>query len=406
MKNNMTKLPKYRKLATRDKGFVEHRGKRISLPGKYNSPESLTAYAAFIAKLAKGDDPEPEDFSLRNGDVQIRVLCIKFLDWAKTRYVKHGRSTGSYERFRDSIVPPLIELYGDKTTAEFGPLALKRVRQSLVNSGLSRGEVNRRTWLLRRIFSWGVENELVPAAISEALKYVRALYCGETAAYETHPVTVVPSNVIDATLKYLPPTLADMATIQWLSGCRPSEVCNLRWKDINQSDDIWIYIPWEYKTEHFGRVRKIPLLPDVQAILEKYRHRPPDEFIFSPKETVRLLTEQRHAKRKTSVQPSQVKRHKKVIKNPRRYFREFYQTRAYSHAIRTACAKANVEKWSPNRLRHTFATDTRELLGAEAAQAILGHAQLSTTEIYAEKTLQEIKGAARKLDEAKKKTKH
>jgi integrase len=43
-------------------------------------------------------------------------------------------------------------------------------------------------------------------------------------------------------------------------------------------------------------------------------------------------------------------------------------------------------RWHPHQLRHSKATEIRRLYGAEAAQSILGHAELSTTEIYAEKS--------------------
>jgi integrase len=50
-----------------------------------------------------------------------------------------------------------------------------------------------------------------------------------------------------------------------------------------------------------------------------------------------------------------------------------------------ACRRAGVPEWSPGRLRHSAGTDIRRKYGAEAAQLVLGHRNLSTTEIYAEK---------------------
>jgi integrase len=356
----MSKLPKYRKLSKRNKGFVEHRGKRIYLPGKFNSHESRTAYAKLIENLLKLEEEGVGKVNLEKiGNIPISLLCVQFLDWAKMRYVKHGRSTGSYERFRDSIVPVLVETSGDIPTSEFGPLALKRVRDVIVKTGISRNEVNRRVSHVKRIFSWDVENELVPVTIADALKYVRSLHESETTAHETKPVTFVSSKVIDTTLPHLAPPVADMARIQYYSGCRPSEVCNLRREDVDQSDDIWIYTPWEYKTEHFTKQRQIPLLPDAQAVLERYRNRPADEFIFSPKETMRIIFEIRRASRKTPVQPCQIKRAEKVKRHPKLRLGTHYSTRAYNYAIRRACKKASVPKWSPNMLRHAFATYVR-----------------------------------------------
>jgi len=40
--------------------------------------------------------------------------------------------------------------------------------------------------------------------------------------------------------------------------------------------------------------------------------------------------------------------------------------------------------WSPKQLRHSRATYLRKIYGIEAAQVILGHSSLSTTEVYAE----------------------
>jgi len=45
-------------------------------------------------------------------------------------------------------------------------------------------------------------------------------------------------------------------------------------------------------------------------------------------------------------------------------------------------------RWSPNQLRHSRATEVRKLYGAEASRVILGHSNLKTTEIYAERDMQ------------------
>ena len=46
------------------------------------------------------------------------------------------------------------------------------------------------------------------------------------------------------------------------------------------------------------------------------------------------------------------------------------------------CMKAGVERFVPYDLRRTVATKTRADLGKEAAKALLGHVQESTTQIY------------------------
>ena len=46
---------------------------------------------------------------------------------------------------------------------------------------------------------------------------------------------------------------------------------------------------------------------------------------------------------------------------------------------------ARDHRWHPHQLRHNAATLTRKVHGLDASRALLGHATMSTTEIYAEK---------------------
>lgn len=41
--------------------------------------------------------------------------------------------------------------------------------------------------------------------------------------------------------------------------------------------------------------------------------------------------------------------------------------------------------WAPNQLRHTRGTAIRQKFGIEATRTVLGHAETSVTEIYAER---------------------
>ena len=44
-------------------------------------------------------------------------------------------------------------------------------------------------------------------------------------------------------------------------------------------------------------------------------------------------------------------------------------------------------RWTPNRLRHSAATEIRRQFGLEAAQVVLGHSQANVTQIYAERDM-------------------
>ena len=70
--------------------------------------------------------------------------------------------------------------------------------------------------------------------------------------------------------------------------------------------------------------------------------------------------------------------------SPLRAANHRYTTASYRRAIHRACEKLEIEKWSPNRLRHTASTEIRRKFGIDAARAVDGHSAASTTEIYAE----------------------
>ena len=47
--------------------------------------------------------------------------------------------------------------------------------------------------------------------------------------------------------------------------------------------------------------------------------------------------------------------------------------------------KAGVPIWGPNRLRHNAATSVRKEFDLDTARAVLGHGDVETTTIYAER---------------------
>ena len=74
-----------------------------------------------------------------------------------------------------------------------------------------------------------------------------------------------------------------------------------------------------------------------------------------------------------------------------------YGVDAYRNAIHRACDRAGIPRWSPNQLRHTAGTAVREAFGLEATQAVLGHSNMKTSEIYAERLKRLAIEAVKKL---------
>lgn len=387
------KIPGYLKHKSGQARVIIH-GKTIYL-GLYGTPESFEKYDTVIAEyLANGKQAPP---MRTNKEFSIEELAVLFMQHAERHYRKHGRPTQTDERYRLSLAP-VVKYYGKEPISAFGPLALQFIRQKMIEEKtLCRTTINARIDCIRNVFRWAISQEMCAPSVLEALQSVQSLEKGRTEAPEREPVKPVPFDVVAKTLPYLKPIVRDMVRLQLLSACRPAEVCLIRNRDIDQLHfGVWIYDTSEHKTEHKGKTRKILLGPESQTILLPhtiYKNDNPFAYLFSPKDTVKMINEEKRRRRKTKVQPSQQNRSKKI---PKRTPGERYTTASYRRAIHRACDDAGIDRWSPNRLRHTKATQIRSLYGVEVAQALLGHSCISTTELYAEKQLEKAKQAAEK----------
>lgn len=370
--------PSYRRHKPSGQAVVTLNGKDFYL-GPWESTASRAAYDKLIAEWLANGRQLPTAVQL--GELSIAELLVAYLEFAKGYYVRDGGVSSEFVCMKDAI-RPLRQLYAETPVREFGPLALKSVRQKMVDHGLSRKHINQRVNRLRRVFKWGVENELVPPGTLHGLQAVAPLKKGRTVAPETKPVGPAPDAAVDAILPFVSRQVAAMIQLQRLTGMRPGEVVLMRPCDVERGDDVWIYRPLRHKTDHHGHHREVYLGNKAQAILAPWLLRGPETYCFSPLEAEEERNATRRQNRKSPMTPSQARRRKK--KNPRRAKRERYDRDSYRRAIDYAIAKAGVEHWHPHQLRHSCATRVRKEFGLDAAQVILGHKSAAITEVYAE----------------------
>jgi integrase len=274
------------------------------------------------------------------------------------------------------------ELYGRTPAKSFGPLALKALRQRMIDKGWCRAYINRQVNRIRRLFRWAVSEELVPADVYHGLQSVEGLRQGKSKAREKEPVRPVPDASFAAVLPFLLPPVRAMAELQWHTGMRPGEVLIMRGCDIDVKGKVWAYTPQAHKTQHRGHKRLIYLGPKAQQILKPFLKTNLEAFLFSPVDAEAFHSAQRRTRRRTKLTPSQRDRTRKP--KPKRAPGLAYDIASYRRAIARGCKRAEVAPWSPHRLRHSAATRFRKEFGLEVARAILGHRTPVVTEIYAE----------------------
>ena len=369
--------------------------------GPYDSPESREKYDRLIAEWLANGRQSVETPEASCEGLLINELLLKFVDHAERYYVDvmDGKKSAEVANLKIAIRPVKL-LYGRSFAKDFGPNALKAVRQHMVDvQDLSRREVNKRIGRIKRVFRWAVSEELVAPFVFEGLRTVEGLKLGRTTARENPPVKPVDDHVVDATLPFLTPTVAAMVQLQRCTGMRPGEITIMRPCDIERSGDVWVYRPTAHKTTYLGVVKDLPLGPLAQDLIRPFLDRSDEAYLFSPKEAEAWRNEHRSSSsdpnRKTKIYPSELRARAKrklqakkgISKRPKR---DHFDTDSYRRAIKYAIAKAErngvtIPSWHPHQLRHTRATEIRRRYGVEGAQVALGHSRADVTQIYAER---------------------
>ena len=376
------KVPSYCRHKASGRAVVRIDGRDRYL-GDYGSPSSYEEYERRISEWRTGQPTSMADSG--NGqstDLSVTELILAFWAHPRSYYVKNGRATDEQAGIR-SALSHLRRLYGRTPAREFSPLKLKAVRQAMIEADISRRVVNKYVQRIRRMFRWGVENELVAVEVYQALMTVAGLRKGRTKARELPAVRPISDVNFDATLPHLPRIVQAMVRFQRLTGCRPEDVCNLQPRHIDQTGETWCCQPANHKMEHTGRPRRFFIGPKAQEVLRPFLDRDPDAYCFSPKETAAEYFAERRRQRKTPVQPSQMQRKRKS--KPKRAPGDHYTRHSYHQVIKRACKRGEIEPWHPNQLRHSRGTEVRAQYGLEGSQTVLGQKKADVTQIYAER---------------------
>jgi integrase len=368
------KPPKYALHKATGQARVRINGKSIYL-GPYGSEESRRRYDELVADMLKGR------LNVSSHKLTIAQLSIAFVKFARTYYVKNGRITSEVSNIQTAL-RPLVKTHGRCLVAEFGPAKLKQARDLMIQNGIVRKSVNRGVGRIKRMFRWGVENEMVSPNILAAINAVPGLRFGRSAAVDAEPVKPVCPKYITAIQSKVNRFVWGMIQLQLTTGMRPGEVRLMRMCDLHMSDKVWEYRPQEHKTEHHGRQRLIFIGPKGQEILRPFLCDDPEQYVFSPCIAEKERNEERRMNRSTPMTPSQAARQEKSDR--RRKPGKCYTVFSYGRAIRNACIAAEVPVWTPGQLRHNAATELRKTYDIETVRTILGHATGFTTEVYAE----------------------
>lgn len=360
--------------------------------GDADDERSKQAYARVIAEwLQRGRKIDSKASggvqSLRLG-ISVTELCHDY--WSDVQ----GRFSPGHETNIKTAIRFLRSRYGETEAINFGPNSLRALRSAMVADDPPGVSPNRRrawsrqvaqhmTRLTVGIFRWGVSHELIPASVHQALSQIEPLRA-HPKIREMEPIKPVDWLAVDAALPFMSPRVGAMVQLQWLTGMRPGEVCTMTTGAVDRTGPVWVYSPQKHKTAYRGHRRAIMLGPKAQAIVEPWLRTDPDAFLFQPAESAAEARKARSLARVTPMNEGNRPRLRLMLRiKPG----TCYRLDTYRRCVQRACDRAGVKRWHPHQIRHSFGTRLRAECGVEHASVLLGHRNISTTEIYAEKNL-------------------
>lgn len=382
--------------------YIRAKGKRFwKKIGFWDDPDIQTKHRKFLAQYYA--DAVSLDEA---GDEDTHVLAMLFNKWLDAHKNKKGKD---YDHVLTMMRAALSVLPEDLPMKKFNATAFRAVRRAVIAEGETMREMEltspsgatfkrqKKVWCrayankilnkLRQVLKWGVSYDLVPVEVLAKVQTVEGIRAGESELIEKEKVREVSDDVLRATLPWLNPVAADMVRIQRACCMRPSEVCRLLVMDIDRTGEVWTAVIHN-KIERVGVKRIVAFGPEEIRILKKrIAGKGMEEAVFSPRDAMEELYEEKRAKRKTPLTPSQRKRDEKRRATRLNGLKMAYDANSYRHAVKAAVEKANrngvrIPHWFPYQIRHQAYTANSLQFGQEAAAYIAGHTSIEMARVY------------------------
>ncbi|MCA9167580.1 MAG: hypothetical protein KDB23_07915 [Planctomycetales bacterium] len=170
-----SRVPQYRHHKARGLAVVRIDGQDHYL-GPWKSKASCAEYDRLIGEwLARGQVLAPSHS--HDAGLAIVEIIAGYTKHAREYYRKSGMLTRECELIKEAAII-LRRLYGTTEAAAFGPVALRVVRDAMVEKGWTRKYVNKQVGRIVRMFKWAASLELVPASVYQSLATLDGLKAG------------------------------------------------------------------------------------------------------------------------------------------------------------------------------------------------------------------------------------
>lgn len=197
---------------------------------------------------------------------------------------------------------------------------------------------------------WGAKyRHINPQVCRDTFQFVRKT---PLHGYDSPGTPPVEWADVEATFHYMPTLPKNIIRFLWLSGCRVSEVFQIRFSEVDRSNEnqgIWCWTPTTHKTAWRRKPKTVIFGPQAIEILKRYRprrHADLTDYLFFSRRG-----------KKPAMSTTTLNQHVKA-------------------AIKRATKRGhNLKPWNPIQLRHGRASEIAHHYGLDGFKALTGDAK-------------------------------
>jgi integrase len=303
------------------------------------------------------------------GGATLSQTIAQYSQHCQSYYVLPGGRVSSEPRNIALALSYLLRAAGDVPTAQLSKEHLKAARELMVKT-CSRKTTNQHVGRVKRFARWAADKGLLPDAAALSIGSLSNLPAFRSGAVEHDPVEAVDWSHVEPVVGAIAEPWRSLVLLQWYSGLRPAEACGLLRSQLADTPAGRVVdLGLQHKGGWRNRRKVIPVGPRAVEVLSPWV----EAAALHDRDAI-FVTTWTASEKPRPAQPS-----------------------SYAHAVLRACKRLKVPEWSPNQLRHAYATRVRAALGLEAAQHALGHAKADVTQVYAERDAKLARKAADEL---------